>query len=177
MCPAILPLHCPPLPSPHRYWLIYPSASCLLICCTLVSESESCSSVSDSLRPHGLYSPRNSPSQDTGVGSLSLLQRIFSTQGSNPGLSHCRQILYQLSHKGSPKHLRNDLRVSRKDSDGAITPVSEAVHVPARLAPSGSPQAKQLHHLHAQRSLGRGCHRQKKKKVLHLCMQGRFGLV
>ena len=38
----------------------------------------------------------------TGVGSLSLLQGIFPTQGSNPGLSHCRQIFYQLSHKGSP---------------------------------------------------------------------------
>jgi len=36
------------------------------------------------------------------VGSLSLLQGIFPTQGSNPGLPHCRQILYQLSHQGSP---------------------------------------------------------------------------
>ena len=41
--------------------------------------------------------------QNTGVGSLSLLQGIFPTQGSSPGLLHCRQILYQLSHKGSPK--------------------------------------------------------------------------
>ena len=49
-----------------------------------------------------LYSPWNSPGQNTGVGSLSLLQRIFPTQGSNPGLPHCRWILYQLSHKGSP---------------------------------------------------------------------------
>ena len=46
--------------------------------------------------------PWNSPGQNTGVGSLSLLQGIFPTQGSNPGLPHCRQILYQLSHKGSP---------------------------------------------------------------------------
>ena len=44
----------------------------------------------------------NSPGQSTGVGSLSLLQGIFPTQGSNPGLPHCRRILYQLSHKGSP---------------------------------------------------------------------------
>ena len=65
-------------------------------------ESESHSVVSDSLRPHGLYSPWNSPGQNTGVGSLSLLQGIFPTQGSNPGLSHCRRILHQLSHKGSP---------------------------------------------------------------------------
>ena len=53
------------------------------------------------LWPHGLCSPWNSPGQNTGVGSLSLLQRIFPTQGSNPGLPHCRQILYQLSYKGS----------------------------------------------------------------------------
>ena len=64
---------------------------------------ESHSVMSDSLWPHGLYSPWNSPGQNTGVGSLSLLQGIFPTQGSNPGLMHCRQILYQLSHKGSPK--------------------------------------------------------------------------
>ena len=64
--------------------------------------SESHSVVSDSLRPHGLYSPWNSPGQNTGVGSLSLLQAIFPIQGSNPGLPHCRQFLYQLRHKGSP---------------------------------------------------------------------------
>ena len=56
--------------------------------------------VSDSLRPHGLYSPWNSPGQNTGVGSLTLLQGIFPTQGSNPGLLLCRWILCQLSHKG-----------------------------------------------------------------------------
>ena len=50
-----------------------------------------------------LYSSWNSPGQNTGVGSLSLLQEIFPTQGSNAGLSHCGQILHQLSHQGSPK--------------------------------------------------------------------------
>ena len=59
----------------------------------------------DYLQTHGLYSPWNSPGQNTGVDSLSLLQGIFPTQGSNPGLLHCRQILYQLSHKGSPRIL------------------------------------------------------------------------
>jgi len=63
------------------------------------SESQSCSVVSDSLRPHGLYSPWNSPGQNTGMYILSFLQGIFPTQGSNPGLPHCRQILYQLSYK------------------------------------------------------------------------------
>ena len=57
------------------------------------------------LQPSGLYSPWNSPGQNTGVGSLSLLQGIFPTQGSNPGLLHFRQILYLLSHKGSPRIL------------------------------------------------------------------------
>ena len=58
--------------------------------------------MSDSFEPHELYSPWNSPGQNTGVGSLPLLQGIFPTQGSKPGLPHCRQILYQLSPKGSP---------------------------------------------------------------------------
>ena len=61
------------------------------------SESESRSIVSDSMRPHGLYSSWNSPGQNTGVGCLFLLQGIFPTQGSNSGLPHCR-----LSHKASP---------------------------------------------------------------------------
>ena len=66
------------------------------------SESEIFSVLSDSLQPHGLYNPWNSLGQNTGVDSLSLLQGIFPTQGSNPGLLYCRQIFYQLSHKGSP---------------------------------------------------------------------------
>ena len=63
---------------------------------------ESCSVMSDSLWPHGLYSPWNSPGQSTRVGSYSLLQGIFPTQGLNPSLPHCRWILYQPSHQGSP---------------------------------------------------------------------------
>ena len=58
--------------------------------------------MANSLRLHGLDSPWNSPGQNTEVGNLSLLQGIFPTQRLNPGLLHCRQILYQLSHKGSP---------------------------------------------------------------------------
>ena len=49
-----------------------------------------------------LYSPWNSLGQNTGVGSLSLIQGIFPNQGSNPGLLHCRWILYQLSYQRSP---------------------------------------------------------------------------
>ena len=67
-----------------------------------INSNESHLVVSNSMGPHGLYSPWNSPGQNTGVGSLSLPQEIFPTQGSNPGLPHCKRILYQLSHKGSP---------------------------------------------------------------------------
>ena len=62
--------------------------------------------MSDSSRPHGLYSSWNYPGQNTEVSSLSLLQGIFQTQGSNPGLLHCSRILHQLSHKGSPTILK-----------------------------------------------------------------------
>ena len=61
--------------------------------------------MSDSLQPHGLYSPWNSPGQNTGMGSLSLLWGIFPTQGSKPGFLHYRQILYPPNHKGSPRIL------------------------------------------------------------------------
>ena len=65
------------------------------------NESESHSAVSDSLWPPGLDSPWNSLGQNTGVGSLSIPQRIFWTQESNQSLLHCRQIRYQLSYQGS----------------------------------------------------------------------------
>ena len=65
-------------------------------------ECEGHSVMSNSLQAHGLYSPWNSPGQNTGVGSHSLLQGVFPTQGLKPGLPHCRWILYQLSHQGSP---------------------------------------------------------------------------
>ena len=69
----------------------------------IMGDGENHSVMSDSLQPHGLYRPRNSPGQNTGVGSLSLLQGIFPAQGLNPGLPLCLRILYQLSHKGSPE--------------------------------------------------------------------------
>ena len=55
--------------------------------------------VSNSWQPHGLYSPWTSLGQNTGVGSLSLIQGIFPTQGLNPGLLHFRQMLYHLRHQ------------------------------------------------------------------------------
>ena len=64
------------------------------------TETESHSVMSDSLQPH--ESPQNSPGKNIGVGCHTLLQGIIPTQGSNSGLPHCRQILYQLRHQGSP---------------------------------------------------------------------------
>jgi len=114
------------------------------------SESESHSVISDSLRPHGLYCPWNSPGQNTGVGSLSLLQGIFPTQRLNPGLPHCRQILYQLSHKGSPRTLE---WIAYSFSGGSSQPRNQtgspALH---QLSYQGSPKnvqtTAQLHSSH-----------------------------
>ena len=55
---------------------------------------------SHGLQPARLLCPWNSSGKNTGVGCHALLQGIFPTQGSNPGLLHCRQILYHLSHLG-----------------------------------------------------------------------------
>ena len=57
----------------------------------------------------------DSPGKNTGVGFHALLQGIFQTLGLNPGLSHCRQILYHLSHQGSP-YTWDGERVTDKDS-------------------------------------------------------------
>ena len=81
------------------FCLVETESQCVEVSWQGESESESRSLMSDSVRPHGLYSPWNSPGQSTAVGSLFLLQWIFPTQALNPGLLHCRQILY---HQGSP---------------------------------------------------------------------------
>ena len=81
--------------------------TCVISPCSSGSESVSCSVVSDSLRAHGLWPTRllcpwDSPGKNTAVGCHFLLQGNFPTQGSNLGFLHCRQILYRLSHQGSP---------------------------------------------------------------------------
>ena len=55
--------------------------------------------------PPGSSVHGDSPGQNTGVGSHALLQQIFPTQGSNPGLLNCRQILYHLSHRRSTSEI------------------------------------------------------------------------
>ena len=67
----------------------------------------SCSVVSDSSRPHGLWPTRllypwDFPSKNPGVRCQFLFQGIFLTQGSSPGFVNCRWILYRLNHQGSP---------------------------------------------------------------------------
>ena len=108
----------------------------------LWKESESRSVVSDSLWTHGLYSPWNSLGQNTGVGSPSFLWGIFPTQWSNPGLLHCRWILYQLSHKGSPRILEwvaypFSRGSSRSRNQAGVAPPWQADSLPTEL--SGKP--------------------------------------
>ena len=52
--------------------------------------------------PSGSSIHGDSPGKNTGVGCHALFQGIFPTQGSNPDLPHCKQILYHLRHQGSP---------------------------------------------------------------------------
>ena len=88
------------------FCLLLPIFSCLFFIYTHIYKSTSCSVVSYSLQPHGLkptrlLCPWNSPGRIIEVGSHSLLQGIFLTQGPNPGILNFRQILYHLSHQGS----------------------------------------------------------------------------
>ena len=69
--------------------------------------TQSCPTLGDPMdcSPPGFSVHGDSPGKNTGVGCHALLQRIFPTQGLNPGLPHCRQILYHRSHQGSPRIL------------------------------------------------------------------------
>ena len=95
-----------------------------------IKDRVSYSVMSKPLRPHGLQPSRllcpwNSPSKNTGVGSLSLLQGIFPTQGSNPDLLHYRQVLYHLSHvqENFKVHLQRHLKQTQShSSEYLLTP-------------------------------------------------------
>ena len=82
----------------------------------------SCSVVPDSLRHHRLYVAHrllcawDSPGTNPGVGCHFLLQGIVPTQGLSLGLLHCRQILYCLSHQGSPVQGPNTVRSPTNES-------------------------------------------------------------
>ena len=74
--------------------------------------------MSNSLWPHGMPTrclcPRDSPGKNTGEGCHAFFQGIFPTQGSNPGLLHCWQILYHLSHQRSPNSGKHKLKCAQK---------------------------------------------------------------
>ena len=85
------------------FFLRYANA-CVVLClvaqsCPTLCDPMDCSPLGSSV--HG-----DSPGKNTGVGCHVLLQGIFPTKGLNPGLPHCRQILYHLSHQGSPGILK-----------------------------------------------------------------------
>ena len=73
--------------------------NCLCVCVSLSFMSDSATSWI--ILPARLLCPWDSPGKNTGVGCHALLQGILLTQGSNPGVLHCRQILYHLSHQGT----------------------------------------------------------------------------
>ena len=111
--------------------------------------------VSNSLQPHGVQPtsflcPRYSPGKNTGVSSLSLLQRIFLTQESNPRLLHRRQVRYQRSHREAPKMWciytkEHDSDVGRKDR--TVPPRAQL----ETMMLSEVRQAKTIrHHLHVE---------------------------
>ena len=82
------------------FFLLYPKTDVQFSSVQLISVAQSCQTLCDPID-----CPWNSLGQNTGGGSLSLLQGIFPTQELNPGLPHCRRILYQLNHQGSPRIL------------------------------------------------------------------------
>ena len=91
-------------PSDIRYWWCSNTDQTTVLC--LVSQS--CLTLCDPMdcSPPGSSVHGDSPGKDTGVGCHALLQGIFPAQGSNPGLPHCKWILYSLSYQGSPDHRR-----------------------------------------------------------------------
>ena len=95
------------------------------MCCTALSSAV----MSGSLWSHGLWPPGSSvhgdsPGKNIGMGCHACLKGIFPTQGLNPGLRHCRQILYQLSHQKSPRILE---WVAYPFSRGSSWPTNQAV--------------------------------------------------
>ena len=100
MLHLIIPPGTPPLPQPPAHaWHTLLTAPRDLQCVCMPSRVNS---ATPGTLPSRLLCPRESPGKNAGVGCHFLLQGIFPTRGSNPGLPRCRRILYQLSHKGSP---------------------------------------------------------------------------
>ena len=113
----------------YRHDVMWKSLSCVWLFETTWTVAHQASL---SIEPGIHYSPWDSTGQNTGVGSLSLLRQIFPTQESNQGLPHCRQILYQLSHNGSPKNMD----ISESES---LSVVSDSLQPHALYSPWNSP--------------------------------------
>ena len=113
--------------------------------------------------PPGSSVQGDSPGKNTGVGCHALLQGIFPTQGSNPSTLHCRQILYHLSHQGSPRILEwVAYPFSSRSSQPRMEPISPALQedsLPAALPgiPSKAKRSLILKISPGVASLGEGC--------------------
>ena len=97
--------------------------------------SRSCPTLCDPMdcNPLGSSVHGDSPGKNTGVGSHALLQGIFPTQRSNPGLPHCRRILYRLSHQGSPRILEWVAYPFSRPKNRTRSPALQADSLPAEL--------------------------------------------
>ena len=105
----------------------------MCVCLTAQSYLTLCNPMDCS--PPGFSVPGDSPGKNTGVGCHNLLQGIFPTQGSNPGLPYCQQILYHLSPLGSPRILEWVAYPSPEDlPDPGIEPGSLALQADSLLA-------------------------------------------
>ena len=108
-------------------------------CAVLFLVTQSCPTLCNPMdcSPPGSSVSGDSPGKNTGVGCHARFRGIFTTQGSNPGLPHCRGIFYQLSHQGSPRTLQWAAYPSPDNlPDPGIEPGSPALQVdslPAEL--------------------------------------------
>ena len=117
--------------NPHLFHLLHWQVGSLPLAPHDNNQFSSVTQLSDSLQPHGLQPTRllcpwNSPGKNTGVGSHSLVQAIFLTQGWNLCLLHCRQFLYRLSHQGSPSMFNRSFLVLEK---------AKALELPVAVGP------------------------------------------
>ena len=102
-----------------------------LVCAGLFLVAQSCLTLCD---PMDCISPGSSgqgdsPGKNTGVSCHALFKGIFPTQGSNPGLLHCRQILYQLSYQRSPLFVIRRSQDWGKRKKLVFLPVNEGIQL------------------------------------------------
>ena len=108
-----------------RVWLGTQTSRGPAVLCLLTQLCPTLCSPMDCIRPVSSVCG-DSPGRNTGVGCHALLQGLFPTQGSNPGLPHCRQILYCLIHQGNPKKSREVCLFDEKLINTKLPPISMA---------------------------------------------------